>query len=237
VKELKDYYEKSKNTLLLVSIPLWVVLAVVFFFLGEGISAWFASLAVNPNITWITPENEKITQYIFSLLIDFAAPTSIVVAFYFGTLKYIDSTGWKKKFPQYDVSGEWYDVTTYSKGIDANGWTTSNRKSVPSPVRIEQSCQSIEVLPSIGNDFEWHSLSADWDERKNLKILYEVEYYQALQDQGYPERRIGYESMHIYSTGVAQKKKPDKMVGKFWHCLAYDGKPMYMGDVVYQRTP
>lgn len=233
--ELKDYYNKWKDKLLLLSIPCWLILAVVFFPINDIFSGLLAGWADNPDIKYITQNNEQIFYYIFSLLLDFLAPTTITVILFSCCINYIDQKGWKKKFPQYDVSGEWLDITKYTKSFDQSGWTELKQNNVPSPVRIKQTCQTIEVLPSIGDDFAWHSLSAAWDSSNNLKILYEVEYYGSLREKGYPEKRIGYESMRIYETGLDADRPPCKMVGKFWHCICDDGKPVYMGDVVYER--
>lgn len=233
MKELVDCYKSRKNNLLLVSVSCWFILTIIFFILSEEISNCLSNYATNSSIKWVTESNEMLLQLLFTLLLDLIAPATIVFIPYFFYIDYFNKEGWKKKFPQYDVSGEWLDTTTYMKGLDGNGWSTSNRINVPSPVRIEQTCQTVKVLPSIGDDFEWHSLLAGWDENDNLRILYKVEYYENLQEnQGYPESRTGYESMHICPN---DNKRPCKMVGKFWHCIRSDGKPMYMGDVTYER--
>lgn len=233
--ELKDYYNKWRETLLILCILCWIILSAVFCFINEAFSNLLGMWIDNPNIEWVNQGNEQILYYIFDLLIDFAAPTTITVILFSVSLNYINQNGWKKKFPQYDVNGEWADITTYIKGLNGRGWINLEQKNVPSPVQIKQTCQTIEVLPSIGENFVWHSLSADWDNNNNLKILYEVEYYGKLQKEGYPEKRIGYESMRIDMNKLSTDNRPCKMVGKFWHCISDDGKPIYMGDVVYER--
>lgn len=81
----------------------------------------------------------------------------------------------------------------------------------------------------------FYSILADWDERNNLNILYKAIYYDSLQEQGFPESRFGYEELHIDKHGLTTGQKPRKIIGKFWHCLSRDGKPVFMGDVVYER--
>lgn len=235
MEELIDYYNKWGRKLLVFSIPCWIFLAFIFSFISEEVSELITELVNNPSIKYINQANEQKIEQMFSLVVDFFAPTTIVAALYFTILNYIDHKGWKIKFPQYDVSGEWLDITKYTKKLDHCGWASLDQAGVPSPVRIKQTCHIIEILPSTGDKFTWHSLSANWDKNNNLKILYEVEYYGGLQRHGYPERRIGYESMRICTTGLLAGKRPNKMVGKFWQCINDDNKPVYMGDVVYER--
>ncbi len=235
MKELKDYYETWKRRMLILSLICWLILLIPFNCINENISNVLANWIANPNIPCIFMKNETIIQQILNLLLGYAAPTSITIGLYYLILNYIDTKRWKKKFPQYDVDGEWSDVTTYTKQLDGSGWKSEKESNVPSPVRIKQTCQKIEVMASIGEDFKWHSLLADWDYANKLNILYKVEYYGNLQEKGYPECRIGYESMDIYTTDLKGKQRPRKMVGQFWHCLSSDGKPMFMGDVVYKR--
>ena len=236
MKELKAYYNRWRERLLFISIPIWALLAFISFCINEKISTIFDENGIIQNIVWITQDNKMVFSYIFSLLIDFIAPTSIVVTLYLIIINYINRKSWKKKFPHLDVSGEWLDTTTYTREIGKTGWKQINERDVPSPVRINQTCLKIEILPSIGENFMWHSLLADWNDDNNLKILYEVEYYGNLQGQGFPERRIGCESMYIYTNDFSENKRPYKMVGKFWHCISYDGAPMYMGCVTYERN-
>ncbi|MCM1232498.1 MAG: hypothetical protein NC489_20435 [Ruminococcus flavefaciens] len=235
--ELKNYYNKWREKLMLLSIPCWLILVLVFSCINDIFSRCLAYWVNNPNITYINQSNEMFFYSIFNLFLDFVAPTTITVILFSRCLNYINQKGWRKKFPQYDVSGEWLDMTRYTKSFDQNGWTELKQNNVPSPVRIKQTCQTIEVLPSTGKDFTWYSLSADWDDSNSLKILYEVEYYGHLREKGYPEKRIGYESMRICENGSDTGKQPHKMVGKFWHCICDDGKPIYMGDVEYKRKP
>ena len=179
-----DYYNKWKNKLLLYYIPVWIILVLIGYLCEELISGALTTLARNPQITWITINNLDFIEYFVSLFVEIAAPTSAVIALYNYTLKYINEKGWKKKFPQYDISGEWYDITTYTNQIDGSGWKKLKGESVPSPVIIKQTCNKVEVIPSVGNDFKWYSLLADWDNKGALRIFYTVEYYGKLQKKG-----------------------------------------------------
>lgn len=233
MKILMDYYNKWKNRLLLYYFLVWIVFVLIGYLFNQLISGVLTMLATNSQISWITIYNLDFIEYFVSLFVEIAAPTSVTIALYNYTLKYINEKGWKKKFPQYDISGEWSDITTYTKQIDDSGWKKLNGKTVLSPVIIRQKCNKVEVKTSVGNDFKWYSLLADWDNKSALRIFYTVEYYGKLQKKGYPESRIGYECMDIFEYG--KDNKPCKMVGKFWHCISDDGKPIFMGDVVYKR--
>lgn len=235
MEELKKYYKNCKNKIFVGSIACWLIFSMVFSFLNEELTKLLIKLANDPEITYITNYNIDIIKYIISIVIDIFAPTSLVIALYIFTLKYIDEKRWKKKFPQYDISGEWHDITTYTQKIDENGWKTLNNQSVPSPVCIKQTCNTVSVTSSIGEDFKWYSLIADWNDRGALEIFYKVEYFANLQKEGYPEERRGFECMDICRDSMHGKEKPSKMIGKFWHCISFDGKPMYMGDVIYER--
>jgi len=229
MKVLKDYYEKCKNEWFERSIVIWAFLTLFFIFLNEWLSTSIIVLVADPTVLWIT-------KNVFVLLLGCVAPTAITITLYFSILDYINREQWKKKFPQYDVSGEWDDTTIYTESIGSQSMDrVTPNKSVSSPVHITQTCKTIKIDPSIGDDFEWHSITADWDDHGALNILYKVEYKGALRAIGYPANRFGYESMHIDKKGLDKKQKPHTMSGKFWHCLADDGKPMYMGDVTYKR--
>ncbi len=235
MKELKKYYEKWKNKLLAFIIPFWLLFSMIFWVINEGVREFLLKCANDPQIIYITNENIYIVEYIFSFIIDILAPTSIVIMVYLCSLKYINEKGWKKKFPQYDISGEWHDITTYTKEFDKNGWKMLNNSSVSSPVCIKQTCNTVSITSSVGKEFKWYSLIADWNNTGALEIFYKVEYFDNLQKKGYPEERRGFECMDIYREGMSEKERPTKMIGKFWHCISSDGKPMYMGDVIYER--
>lgn len=233
MKELGEYYNNWKSRAWKICLTLWVVLILVFYFANAFVST-FANLIAGYMSLFLTCD-VKFVEYLLTVLIDFIAPTSITIGMYFGILKYVNEKGWKRKYPQYDIDGEWDDITTYTRELCGSGWKDLNRDGVPSPVHIKQTCQSIKIESSVGEDFEWHSLLADWDDSNSIRIFYIVEYYANLQTKGYPERRMGYEYMTVDRRSVAPNKKPTKLVGKFWHCLADDGKPMYKGDATYTR--
>ncbi len=75
---------------------------------------------------------------------------------------------------------------------------------------------------------------ADWDEHNKLRIFYCVNYFKELKEKGFPEERLGYECMSIKDYDK-ETKKPIKMIGTFHHCVSDDGKPFFLGDVVYSR--
>ena len=186
-------------------------------------------------INIVTQDNLVIFKLILDLLLDFIAPTAIVFFLYNIALKYVDEKGWKKKYPEFDISGSWKDTTYYTQYLDKNGLSSIDTKhSELSPVIIEQTCREVKIKDSVGKGFKWYSLLCDWN-GTNLDILYTVEYYASLQEKGYPEKRYGFESMCIDEKNQQSKERPRKMVGKFWHCCSADGKPVYMGDVMYER--
>jgi hypothetical protein len=204
MKELKDYYEKHKKIWFCVSI-------VTCGFLNMGL--------------------EFLREYLINLPIPIhVIPPSIVFLGYRFLLDHINKECWKKKYPQYNVSGEWEGTTTYTGKFDEKFTHVQYVKK--SIVNIVQTCESIKIEPSIGKDFECHSIAAEWGDDKSLNILYKVEYKENSRSKGYSERRSGYESMHIEKSDF---KEALKMSGKFWHCVADDKKPMYMGDVIYKR--
>lgn len=234
MKELKDYYNNWRRKLQVLSVPIWLLLSLIFLNLNELITEYMNKWA-NNEINVITKENLLVFKLILDLLLDFIAPTSIVILFYSLVLKYVDEKGWKKKYPEYDISGKWRDVTYYTQYLDKKGLSNIDTKhNELSPVIIEQTCRKVRIKDSIGDGFKWYSLLCDWN-GSNLDILYTVEYFSSLQQRGYPEKRYGYECMCIDTKDQQPKESPRKMVGKFWHCCSADGKPVYMGDVTYER--
>lgn len=234
MKELKDYYKKWRTWIQVLSVLIWLLLSLGFLNLNESISNVMNGWASN-KINIITQDNLVIFKLILDLLLDFIAPASIVVFLYNIALKYVDEKGWKKKYPEFDISGRWKDTTYYTQYLDKRGLSSINTKhSELSPVIIEQTCRKVRIKDSIGEGFKWYSLLCDWN-GSNLDILYTVEYYAPLQKKGYPEKRYGFESMCIDKKNQQSKERPRKMVGKFWHCCSADGKPIYMGDVTYER--
>lgn len=227
---LKNYYNECVRCWSRRIIFIWAFLTIISCLINEILSDVVSCLVKNHTISFITQDNEKYFRYFIIVLFMCFAPTGISVVIYSGILNRINKKGWKKKFPNLDLDGKWTESTTYAKCF---GGQYAERVA-SSPVHICQTCQNIEVKPSIGKGFEWHSIIADIN-NSCLEILYKVEYSDNLQYEGYPERRFGYESMHIDFSELSPKGKPCKMIGKFWHCVADDGKPMYMGDVVYER--
>lgn len=235
MKELKDYYDSWKKKAWILSLICWVILVAVFYSIDVLISNVLTIWANDPNVLWIDSKNIDFIKYIITLLLGFITPTSVTVFIYFQILNYINKKGWKKKFPHYDVSGTWTDITTYTKRLGKDGWEVLLDKSISSPAIIEQTCQHILIKNSVGEDFRWYSILADWNENGALEIFYKVEYSNKLQLQGYPECRVGYERMNIQNDGQTNNQRPTVMRGQFWHCLASDEKPVYMGDVVYKK--
>lgn len=234
MKELKDYYKKCKRNIRMLLVPTWLFLYIISSYLNDILSVFLNKCAIN-EIGIITQENLLIFNLILDVLLDFIAPTTIIVSVYGLLLRYIDKKAWKKKYPQFDISGKWNDTTYYTRYLDANGLSVINREhKASSPVIIEQTCHKVSIQDSIGKSFKWYSILCDWNSN-NLDILYAVEYYSSLQEKGYSEKRYGYECMCIDTKEMNNTEKPSRMVGKFWHCCSSDGKPVYMGDVVYER--
>lgn len=187
------------------------------------------------SLPWINQQNEIVFEYLLRCVLGIVAPSGITILIYKGFLGYINTKKWKKRFPQYDIDGEWKDTTKYTVMFDEKGYENIEEKQVPSPVMIKQTCKDIKIKLSVGEDFTWNSLMADFEEGK-LMIFYEVAYNDSLQRNGFPESRYGYEEMVINTSELMPNEKPSKMSGHFWHCVKKDFKPMYMGDVIYERS-
>ena len=228
---LKDYYDSWKKRAWPICLVVWVILVLIFYVLNVKLSDFLDLL----NIIWIN-ENKEFVQYVVTLLVGFVSPTSLSIGLYFGILKYIDTKGWKKKFPNYDIGGIWDDTTIYTKKLSDSGWEILNDISIPSPVIIEQTCRSVKIKASVGDRFTWYSILADMDDRGTLEIFYKVEYSNILQNEGFPEYRYGFERMNVQILEEDHRSIPQVMKGQFWHCLASDSKPIYMGDVTYTRN-
>ena len=225
MKELEEFYNNARKAILQIFIILWILYSVLYVFLTEHV-------IIIPSL-WPQPE---IVSYALSHVLGYGAPTGLMIAAYFLLMDYVDKVLWKIKFPNYDISGEWTDITTYTKVFDNNGSRNIQMQDLPSSVIINQTCHKVTIEPSVGQHFTWGSLAADWDSNNYLNILYAVEYKTSLQvTKDYPEKRYGFERMHIKTSGLGKKSKPTVMEGKFWHCVRDDGKPIYMGDVIYQR--
>lgn len=229
---LMEYYNAQKDRMLNSTISIYLILSIVFFLVNSTITVFLENLSANNNVFLIN--NMQLISLLISVVLDFIAPTAIIIPIYRKLDFYFDHIGWKKKYPHLDLSGEWVDTTEYTKCINNSSWKEANITSVPSTVHIEQTCHSISIKPSSGDGFIWKSLTANLNDN-TLDILYNVQYNHHLQTKGYPEQRTGYEQMKIILDGLNQKERPKKMVGKFWHCIQDDNKPIYMGDVIYER--
>ena len=243
--KLLEYYNKWQSKLQKLSFTTWTLLTLIMTFLGGAlgneIPNALAKWASNTTSSWLSsllnsPDIMVAAQGLLKWLLALAAPTAIVVSAYNRILNRIDTKSWKRKFPEYDIGGEWKDTTTYTKSLEgAKGWEETQIIG-KSTVIFEQTCRQIKILPSDGTGFKWQSIVVDWDAKDELHILYDVEYRDNMQQNAYPASRTGYEKMHIDRTGLSAKQKPHKMSGQFWHCIQADGNPMYLGDVVYERT-
>ena len=223
-QKLMEYYEEQQKKLFTWSIVVWILMTVFM--------AWL-EVVLRVEISKLT--SSEIVKEALKILLALVTPTTIVWLTYSYILKIVDTKWWKRKYPQYDISGKWQDITTYEQALDSNGWKKIQIPPKPSTVIFEQTCRHLKILPSDGKGFSWGSIAIYWDNQEDLHILYQVRYKSVTQQQNYPERRIGYELMHIDRTELSEKQKPHKMRGQFWHCIAQDGKPMYLGDVVYER--
>lgn len=233
MKQLKEYYKNSKKNIQKILFVVWIVLYLIFSRIDTCLSDCINQCATNGTIT---QGQLAVIELLKGCLLDFIAPATIVYGIYKKAIKYIDEKRWKKKYPELDISGVWDDRTKYTQFLDINGLSDINTEnSELSPVIIEQTCREIKIGASIGDGFKWYSVLCGWDDEQ-LDILYAVEYFATLQDKGYPEKRYGYESMCIDKKELQPKQRPNKMVGKFWHCCSADGKPIYMGEVMYERN-
>ena len=234
MKTLKKYYAESKKKLICYCIPLWLILLHMCFALNVIFADIMMGFAQKNTVTVIL-NHMDFFKYLLSLAIGFCSPTGITIAIYYVVLNYINKKRWKKRFPEFDISGTWIDNSYYTRKLGEKGWEQLRNEAVPAPVIIEQTCESVSVKMSVGEDFRWYSLLAVWNDNNELEIFYRADYYTRLQEKGYPEFRIGYECMSVCTEALDEEKRPCKMKGKFWHCISYDGKPMYMGDVIYER--
>lgn len=233
---LKNYYKESRKKLFCSCIALWLGLLIACFFFNNIITELLMEFAKQKGVIVIL-KYEDFFGYLLSLAVEFCSPTGITVVIYYLILNNINKKLWKKKFPQFDISGTWIDKSHYTRKLDGAGWKVLENEVVPAPVTIEQTCEGVRVKMSVGEDFKWYSLLADWNDKNELEIFYRVDYYTKLQEEkNYPEYRIGYECMSVCTENADVENRPRKMKGKFWHCISNDGKPMYMGDVTYERS-
>lgn len=248
--ELIKYYEDKKRNMLYFYAAIWFLLTLFMFFKLDTIVLDLITRAKQLQPDWILLEKDRIMLKIIAYLIDLFLPTSLIWTLYLFRLRYHNKEGWKKHFPQYDISGKWKDTTTYTNMVVDDGWVATDKiarklknkgwyngagnPAIPSMVIISQTCQEIQIEVSHGDGFVWKSLSANWYE-DSLVILYEVIYNEELRKRGYPQLRHGFEKMQIDGNNLSLKDKPQKMTGYFWHCIANDGKPILMGDVIYER--
>lgn len=235
MKELEEYYEQWKSTFLKVCIFIWVIISIFLFMLSKYLVEMLQSISYSNTISCINSENEILFEYLLQYVLGLIAPTGFIILIYVFVIGHINKSAWKRKFPNYNIDGEWNDITEYTVEFSPNGYKTLKEKKVPSPVIIKQTCKGIEIAPSVGKDFTWQSILAEL-EGQRLKIFYKVTYKKSLQEKGFPEYRIGYEEMVIDTSNLSSKQIPSKMSGQFWHCVQNDSKPMYMGDVTYRRN-
>lgn len=226
-QKLQKYYDGWKKRLLACAIAAWLGYYVLFLLIKD-----IFAIPVDAS-------NKELLELFISSCLGFIAPNAIIIWGYFKIMDYIDKEGWKKKFPGFDFSGTWVDNTTYNYFFDETGFhkNTKTESMIPAEVKIKQTCRTVEIDVSSGDDFEWRSIAADWDESNHLNILYRVDYRDSLiRKQKYPPFRYGYEKVHVFGTTSANSK-PEQMRGKFWHCVSEDQKPMFYGEVEYLRKP
>lgn len=56
---------------------------------------------------------------------------------------------WKKKYPQYNISGEWKGTTKYTKCLDSRGWNiriNCRNRAIQSAVMDMSVCILIQLL-------------------------------------------------------------------------------------------
>jgi len=155
MKELKKYYETSKREWLCIIVSGWVILIIIFNIIGVV----FSKLVT----TWITDQDVKSNFEILLVFLSALVPTTIALVSYFSILDHINKEGWKKKFPQYDINGEWVGTISFTRGINDTGWNLSNKKSESIPVHIEQTCNTLRIKPSVGDNMTFYSILADFN--------------------------------------------------------------------------
>ena len=131
--ELKEYYKKCESKILKWSIAGWALLSLIFNILKDNLN--------NAIVNW--PAG-NISKEILVWFFAWVTPTSIILVLYYSICDHINKKHWKKKFPQYDISGEWKDTTKYTKCLDSRGWNDFEFSS-DSPVQIVQTCKSIKI--------------------------------------------------------------------------------------------
>ncbi|MDR1705117.1 MAG: hypothetical protein LBS19_10615 [Clostridiales bacterium] len=92
MENLKNYYRGMEKLVLIISIGVWLAVNIFLDFIAE----------VMTNV----PELENINPFIIKWILGYIGAATITYAVYKKILKYIDEKAWKKKFPQWDYSGE-----------------------------------------------------------------------------------------------------------------------------------
>lgn len=223
---LTEYYKSKAASAFNNSIVIWVVYSVLLLILKNFISN-------------LVPAADKfqyheIVSFALTTVLGTVGATTVTKYGYKRYLKYVNEKGWKKKFPEYDLSGEWMETTSYNDVITSQSPGSAGR-TLSSKVIIEQDCNHISIKNSPGPHFTWYSITADIGEDDCLNILYKVEYiHQVQRDFNYPEDRVGYERMHVVKWGP--DGRPTRMEGTYRHCVSNDGKPSFTGSVEYVRV-
>jgi hypothetical protein len=224
---LEDYYENWKKRLQELCMGIWFITAMGLLSIHDLAKEFLenSDLLSQFNMDYVTS---------ILMLFGFASPSLLAIFIYNKSCSYIDTKLWKRKFPQYDISGEWSE-TAFLKWYDhtEKEWK-KEEDNYKYPIIIEQTCQMTKIIAHPGDELKWHSIMASWDENNTLNILYQVDYYSTLQEKEFPERRFGYNIMNIFPNGG---EKPHKMKGKTWDCISITDKRPLMGDILWEREP
>ena len=90
MKELKEYYKKRADIVLICCLAFWFILAISYYFFSTTISDWIISEANNQNNIWIQQDNLSLIQFTANFFLGLIAPTTLVSIIYKFFLKYID---------------------------------------------------------------------------------------------------------------------------------------------------
>jgi hypothetical protein len=161
------------------------------------------------------------------------------VAIYLGVSEWlIRKHLWKFWHPELNFHGVWDGISTYT---DIHKGTGPVGHFVNHQARIEQTCLSIQLIPSIGDEFEsFKSTTVNLVDKHTLVYAYEVRYKpkHSSNQAIFPQATFGYEELSVVDpTGKVmpgERVRPSVLHGWFAQC-AKGQEPVYSGSVVFKR--
>ena len=202
-------------------------------------SVWLITM-LGISVFWILPDFNSvlgIDEKWVNQLIKSVLSIGVIGGVFLFIEKQIRTTFWKYAHPEIDFSGIWTGTTAYHDRV-----VPSENQTFPAfepfdsaehKVKFQQDCLSIQIKPTISEDYKggWESLTMSLDDKLNLRYAYEVYYGKTGK---FPKEAKGYEELKI--TDTTSDKKPSKLDGSFGHC-AWGQFPLYSGTVSFKRDP